>query len=347
MEFEYSFRELKESQRQTLDQAIQAYRAYLDTLLDRRAFQGGMHWKKIKGREYLYKYRDRHGHGRSLGPRTPETEEIFREFTRQRREVAAYLAARRQELAEAARFCRAAMIHRVSAPVTRVLRHLGPRNLSEPPVMAVGTQALHAYEFAAGVFIDAPKTSPFWPGADSRLTLATAAELPAGKFLRQLRRADRSYQLLPGDHLAAVNKAGLVVRLLRPPSIRSLPQPPRRNGSDVMVPAATGDLTALVSSPEFSQVVIGQRGDPVTMVVPDPRALALHKLWLSQQPERDPWRQTRDRLQATALAELILRYLPQYDFFTSQLHLFPPEVGRHAEQLVEGYDVATDLEVDY
>jgi hypothetical protein len=83
------------------------------------------------------------------------------------------------------------------------------------------------------------------------------------------------------------------------------------------------------------------------MVVPDPRALALHKLWLSPQPERDPWRQTRDRLQATALAELILRYLPQYDFFTSQLHLFPPEVGRHAEQLVEGYDVATDLEVDY
>ena len=81
------------------------------------------------------------------------------------------------------------------------------------------------------------------------------------------------------------------------------------------------------------------------MVVPDPRALALHKLWLSQQPERDPWRQKRDRLQATALAELILRYLPQYHFFSAELRLFPAEVGRHVEQLVEGYDSA-DLEVE-
>jgi hypothetical protein len=346
MDPEYSFREFKESQRHTLDQAIRTYQAYLDTLRDRRPFRGGMHWKKIKGREYLYKYRDRHGHGRSLGPRAPETDEIFREFTRQRRDLAAFLAARRQELAEAARFCRAALIHRVSDPVMRVLRHLEHRDLSGPRVMVVGTQTLHAYEFAAGVFIDAPKTSPFWSGADSRLSLATAVELPAGEFLRCLRRADRTFQLLPGKDFAAVNKAGLVVRLLRPRRIRSRPRLRRRNDSD-MVPAVTGDLTTLVSSPEFSQVVIGQRGNPVTMVVPDPRALALHKLWLSQQPERDPWRQEQDRLQATALAELVLRYLPQYHFFSTELRLFPAKVGRHAEQLVEGYDVATDLEVEY
>ena len=48
------------------------------------------------------------------------------------------------------------------------------------------------------------------------------------------------------------------------------------------------------------------------MVVPDPRALALHKLWLSQQEDREPVQQVRDRCQAAALAELILRYLPQY-----------------------------------
>ena len=345
MAAEYAFREWQENQRRTLERAVQAYRRYQDALQDRRAFRGGMHWKKITGREYLYQYRDRYGHGRSLGPRAPSTEEIFREFTRHRREMIARLRTQRQLLAEAARFCRAALLHRVPDPVVRILRHLEPGDFSGPPVMVLGTQALHAYEFAAGAFIDSPKTSPFWSGTASRLTLATAAGLPADEFLRRLRRAERSFQLLPGEDPAAVNKSGLVVRLLRPPTIRPrlTPQPLPA----AMVPAATGDLTALVSSPEFSQVVIGRRGDPVTMVVPDPRALALHKLWLSQQPEREPWRQQRDRLQATALAELILRHLPQYHFFSAELRLFPAEVARHAEQLVEGYDVAPDLGVEY
>ena len=89
-----------------------------------------MHWKKIKGREYLYKYRDRYGHGASLGPRSPDTERLFAEFGRQRRELAARLDARRQQLAEAARFCRAALIHRVPDPVIRILRHLEQGDLA-------------------------------------------------------------------------------------------------------------------------------------------------------------------------------------------------------------------------
>jgi hypothetical protein len=347
MEAEYAFREWQENQRRTLERAVQAYRHYQDALKDCGALKGGMHWKKIRGREYLYQYRDRYGHGRSLGPRSTETEGIWAEFVRQRPAVTARRRTQRQRLAEAARFCRAALLHRVPGPVTRILRHLETGDLSGPPVMVIGTQALHAYEFAAGVFIDSPKTSPFWSGAASRLTLATAAELPPAEFLVRLRRADRSFQLLSGDDLAAINKTGFVVRLLRPPTIRSQLRLQGKPVLGSMVPAATGDLTALVSSPKFSQVVIGQRGDPVAMVVPDPRALALHKLWLSQQPERDPWRQPRDRLQAMALAELILRYLPQYHFFSAELRLFPTEVARQAEQLVEGYDLTPDLEVEY
>jgi hypothetical protein len=37
---------------------------------------------------------------------------------------------------------------------------------------------------------------------------------------------------------------------------------------------------------------------------------------------------------------LIVRYLPQYYFFSSQLSLFPPEVVRPAEGLVEGYELS-------
>jgi hypothetical protein len=343
---DYIFREFQESQHHTLNRAVEAYQAYLEAVEAGRPLQGGMHWKKIKGREYLYKYRDRFGHGKSLGPRSPHTEAIFREFGRQRREYAAQLDTRRQELAEAARFCRAALIHRVPDPVVRILRRFPPGDFAGVPLMVIDTHALYAFEFAAGVFIDPPPGSPLWSGAAQGLTLAATAALPPEAFLARLRRADRSFQALPGQGLAAVNQRGFRVRCLRPPTARA-PRPlVLRDAPGLAVPDESGDLAALAVAPKFSQVIIGRRGDPVTMVVPDPRALALHKLWLSRQEDRDPGKKTRDRLQAEALAELILRYLPQYHFFSAELQFFPPDVTRLAENLVEGYETAPDLEID-
>ena len=131
MAADYFFQEFRENQQRTLNRAVEAYQAYLEALQAGRPLKGGMHWKKIKGREYLYKYRDRYGHGSCLGPRSPHTERLWAEFGRQRREMAALLGARRQQLAEAARFCRAALIHRVPEPVTRILRYLPPGDLTE------------------------------------------------------------------------------------------------------------------------------------------------------------------------------------------------------------------------
>jgi hypothetical protein len=372
MAAEYSFREFQVNQQRTLNRAAEAYQAYLEAVQAGRPLKGGMHWKKVKGREYLYRYRDRYGHGSSLGPRSPHTEGLWAEYGRQRREMAALLSVRRQQLAEAARFCRAALIHRVPDPVTRILRRLTPGDLTAPPLLVIDIHALHAFEFAAGVFIEAPRDSPLIEGAAQQLTLASTAPVAPEAFLRLLRRADRSYEIvpgdagaalppfggqssdpphsykiLPGDGLAAVNKLGFQVRLLRPPTAPSGPRMVVRDAPGGTVPAASGGLAALLAAPKFSQVVIGRRGDPVTMVVPDPRALALHRLRLSQRQDRDPAYRERDRVQAAALAELILRYLPQYYFFSSELQLFPPEVARLAENLVEGYEVPADLEADF
>jgi hypothetical protein len=346
MAAEYSFREFQQNQQRTLDQALRAHQAYREALEALRPFKGGMHWKKITGREYLYKYRDRYGHGHSLGPRSPNTEAIWADFARQRREAAARLATQRQRLAEAARFCRAALINRVPDPVIRMVRYLTEGDLPGAPLMVIGAQALAAYEFAAGVFIEIPRTSPGWTGAASRLTLAAPARVPPDELLARLRRADRSFQALPGPGLVAVTKTGFQVSCLSPPAVRTPHRIRVKDAPGVTVSAEAGDLAALVNSPRFSQVVIGRRGDPVTMVVPDPRALALHQLWLSQQEGREPAARARDRCQAVALAALVVRYLPQYYFFSTQLHLFPAEVARLADGLVEGYEAAEDLEAD-
>lgn len=346
MAAEYLFREFQPNQQRTLNRSVEAYQAYLEAVQAGQPLRGGMHWKKIKGREYLYKYRDRYGHGSSLGTRSPHTEGLWAEFGRQRREIAALLGARRQQLAEAARFCRAALIHRVPEPVTRILRYLPPSDLTRVPLMVIDAHALHAFEFAAGVFMDAQPDSLLWSGAAQRLTLAAVSPVVPDAFLRLLRQADRSYKALSGDGYAAVNRQDFQIRLLRPPAARSSHRMMVREARGLTVPDESGDLAALMAAPKFSQVVIGRRGDPITMTVPDPRALALHKLWLSQRQDREPAEKERDRVQAAALAELILRYLPQYHFFSAELQLFPAEVARLAENLVEGYEVAADLEAD-
>src|SRR4030065_1670547 len=106
---EYFFREFQDNQQRTLNRAAAAYQAYLEAVQAGRPLKGGMHWKKIKGREYLYRYRDRDGHGSSLGPRSPHTEQLWGEFGRRRREIAALLSAPRRQVAEAARCARGAL----------------------------------------------------------------------------------------------------------------------------------------------------------------------------------------------------------------------------------------------
>jgi hypothetical protein len=346
MAAEYFFREFEATQQETLARAVQAHEGFLSALKAGRPFKGGMHWKKIKGKDYLYKYRDRYGNGESLGPRSPETERRFTEFGRERRELAERLASRREDLVSAARFCRAALIHWVPETVMRIVCRLEMNGLTGATVTVIGTHALHAYEFAAGVFIDVPKGSPFWSGAAQKLTLAAARPMPPDDLLHLLRQADRSFQPLGGNGFQAVNKAGFLVKLAQPPIVRVQTRATPHNASGPAVPAESGDLIALLSAPKFSQVVIGKRGTPATLAVPDPRALALHKLWLSQQEDREPAKRSRDRAQAMALAELILRYLPQYYFFSSQLNLFPPEVVRPAQGLVEGYELSEELDLD-
>jgi hypothetical protein len=50
------------------------------------------------------------------------------------------------------------------------------------------------------------------------------------------------------------------------------------------------------------------------MLVPDPRAFALHKAWLSGLATREPIKKTRDLDQAKAVAKLVQDEMPHLPF---------------------------------
>ncbi len=344
-------KELTENQRRVYVDAVQLYEAYLEAMRERRSYTGGMRWKTVKGRDYLYRYRDRLGHGKSLGPRSAESEKILADFRRKKEQSEERLSSLRQRLSEQARFCKAALLGRVPRVVTNVVRILEQHGLMGRNLTVVGTNALFAYEAAAGTFFDRPITATtdmdiLWD-TRSKLTLVSHPDIIRSGLLGLLQKTDRSFEASRAGGFRAVNKDGYMVELIKP-----LPKPPwkpdPRSVGDAgdLVAAEIPSLQWLVSSPKFTCVVIGEDGFPARMVVPDPRAFAVHKLWLSRQRNRDPVKKNRDHAQAVAVASLILRYLPQYPFQEYQLRMFPKEVMDGATAFLKDLPTAAGLDLE-
>jgi hypothetical protein len=309
-----------------------------------------MHWKKAKGRQYLFKTRDRYGYGKSLGPRSIETEKILADFRKAKKEATDRLATLKQRLNEQSRFCKAAMIQRVPRIVTGVLRVLEQRNLLGQNILVIGTNALYAYEAAAGVFLDRPLTATrdmdiLWD-VRPKLTLFAEDETVPLDLIDILRKADKSFEPAAPGSFRAVNRDGYMVDLIRPES-KSLVRkdPVRMGGPGDLKAAEIRNLNWLISSPKFSQVIIGDDGYPVSMVVPDPRAFSIHKVWLSEQPDREAIKMKRDHDQSLAVALLVIKYLPQYRFETSELRMFPKDVVQKLKMKISKLNL--DMQLDF
>jgi hypothetical protein len=341
-------REWSDNQRRIFIDAVQLYEAHIAAFREGRSYRGGMHWKKSKGKEYLFRSTDRFGYGKSLGPRSSATEKIIQEFRKGKERNKSRLATLKDRLKEQARFCRAAAIQRVPRIVAGVLRVLDQYGVLGRNLCVIGTNALYAYEAAAGVFVDRPILATqdmdlLWD-IQSRLKLVAEGDQPPPKLLDILRKADRSFARHKGQGFRAVNKEGYLVDLVKPEPRNVMALEPRRMGEDGdLVAAEIRSLQWLVSSPKFTQIVVGDDGYPAAMTCPDPRAFALHKIWLSERADRDPLKKKRDRHQGLTVAYLIARYLPQFRFNAEELRMIPKKVFDRAGQEILKLDVPPEF----
>ena len=117
----------------------------------------------------------------------------------------------------------------------------------------------------------------------------------------------------------------------------------RRMGVDGDMEAAKCETCSGWSRPpKFTQAVIGDDGYPATMVAPDPRAFALHKLWLSRQADRESIKRKRDRDQAFAVCRLVLQYLPHLAFQPAELKMLPKSVVSAAAAAIADSELPSD-----
>jgi len=328
---EKPYRELSANQVRVQVDTAQTFEAYRDVRAARRRFAGGMTWRTVGGREYLIKILNRNGRTKSLGPRSSETERTYEQFVNGKAASLARLKEMQTSLAEFAGMSRGVGINRVPRIVCDVLRKLDEQGFLEKNLMVIGTNAMYAYDAAGGVVFESGLMGTtdvdFLWDARSSMNLAWAdAEVSEFGVLAVLKKVDRSFEKVGHNGFRAVNGHGFFVDL-----VKQAPNPPWKAEKDSIAPSDLrpswiGEMKWLLSSVKFRAIVTGQDGMPAPMVVPDPRAFAIHKCWLSQQDDRDPRKKKRDMLQAQAALQLVRDKFPHLKMGADIERLFPKAV---------------------
>jgi hypothetical protein len=325
--------------RQQID-TEQAYSAIRAAQLERdQRFRGSMSWKKVRGRDYLY--RKTGERWKSLGGRSRETEIAFDSFQSGRAAARERIASLDSEIRRMAPINRAMRLGRMPWTAARLLRRLDRRQLLGKAIKVVGTHALFAYERMAGGHFHQSQvaTADIDLLYDARDRLGLVAPDTREEGLRGLLSSiDDSFEPIAPGAFRAVNSKGFMVDLIGPmPSSPSLSRKPARIGTDAadLTAAEIEGLTWLQNCPQIQQTVIDDRGYPLRLDVPDPRAFALHKLWVSERPDRDRMKARRDAAQAIAVAALILRYLPQLRFDGDDLRALPAVLRARTSELLD------------
>lgn len=321
-------------QRRQLVDTRQVWDAWVAGFERSRRYQGSMTWRLSGGHEYLVRL-DGPSHRRrtrSLGRRTPETEQLLHEFTTGKQKARDAVKRMGERLQEMARMNRALRLARVPRTPARILRRLHGRQVLGRNVVVVGTNALYAYEAAAGVFVasDMLATGDLDILLDARRKLHLRGDEDPPALLGLLQEDDPSFVPVGARGFRAVNADGYQVDLIKPSpkDVVFSTEPDSLGHTDDMQAAHIPNMRWIANAPKFEAVAVGEDGLPVPMACPDPRAFALYKLWMGMRDAtRDPLKRGRDVQQARAVAAIVNDHYPLLPFEPEHLTCFPKRVA--------------------
>jgi hypothetical protein len=307
----------------------------VETAERQRANRGTLAFRETNGHEYLVKwfYEGEKRKATVIGKRSPKTEAVEREFNQWRKALDARAKSLRANLEKQARLNVAVGLARLPLISARIIRAFERAGIGSERVKIVGTHAMYAYESMAGGVFDAGLVATqdidFLLDPRAPLRFVASEDLKEETLLGILQSADRSFEKTR-QTFRAQNRDGFLVDIIQPER-----NPPWRKevfeaGKGDLQPSPITGLVWLENAPAIAQPVIDAKGFPVTMNVPDPRAYAIHKFWLSKQPMRGPAKARRDEAQAFAVAALVMSELKHLPFDGRALRMLPREVVAEA-----------------
>lgn len=136
------------------------------------------------------------------------------------------------------------------------------------------------------------------------LSLASSVPNHRRTLLQVLQGVDPSYRINDKKRCQAVNSAGYEVELLAAPSLAPLP---KDESFEPMYSLAEQEWLLNGRPVAFVVATLRRRACPV--YVPDPRWMAVHKLWLSTKPARRESKKPKDRRQGEVLLDACRYFL--------------------------------------
>jgi hypothetical protein len=292
----------------------QAYGGWLDTQKQLNELPNSMFWAKKGDSDYLTARMSAKDTGTALGPRSPDTEAKYAEYSEQKEDLLQRSKTQEEVLTQRVALYKTRMFRLPLLPdlPANILRKLDIEELLGVDLLVVGTTAFSAYELACGVKF--PTGNEFTEDFDLAWVRGTPASLvftagvpvrPSRKTLfAVLRSIDSSYRINRTKSYQAINDDNYEVELLAAPSTHPLPK------EEAFSPMySLFEQEPLIQGRPVSCVVATEKGRACPLVVPDPRFMALHKLWLADKPERKASKKEKDRRQGYVLLDAVRYFL--------------------------------------
>jgi hypothetical protein len=277
-----------EDQRQHLDAMVRLWPHYALAMRELDDLAGGMQWKAVSGRIYLMRYRQDPVTGkkvfRSMGPRSPETEKAYDDFTAERERTKAVVEQLRPRIEIMGRVAKAHRLGRVAARFTAPLRELwrlGLMTHSDSRIAVLGGTALSFYECLFGVFV------PTSLHKDQRLDLMVRRG-PVDEDLVHtaaacLGRSGRVRIAREGDRIARLERDdGLTMTLTSTAGIAEI-----LDGQPDLSEETRETIIDAVNLPPTAGMVIGRDATIMAMVVLNPAAYALVSPYISRDHDEE------------------------------------------------------------
>lgn len=298
-------------QRRQLQNLLQFYETWKEVSQSLARLPGGMYWRVIHSKEYLYKYVTTSGikQSTSIGPKTAETEAIAEDFQQAKKDLQERLEAIEGRIKTLAPIMRVLNVPAIDETAGKILRALDQVDYLGKNILVIGTYAMTAYEMTA----EARFAQGFDATEDLDFTVLIDPANPSDsdfprRLLLALKDVDKSFLVSHSSSKTVVNKAGyrvdlLISKDLAPAMQRAMPWKPE---------ALEGQQWLALGTP-VQQVLIDFNGWPVFLASPDPRYFALHKLWLSKRPKRmREGKAPKDAAQGKMLLKAIQEFMPHY-----------------------------------
>lgn len=314
---EQFFQLTEQQKRQYLDaEALFQTAAHAETEAYRH--RGSMFWREQAGRTYLVKLSP-DSKQRSLGPESEKTRETYERFMTRKAQVEQRLKDLREQLNTTRRMNRALRVGRTPDVLVAILNTLAKARVAEH-FLVVGTNALYAYETAAGVRFPSDvmetRDADLLYDTHQRAQFLSVMQERRVSFLDLLRQVDKTFERHPVDNYTAVNSKGYEIDLIRrfpPPELEAAEHPLRMtDAQDDLWAARASTGQRLLSVPRITQVVVATSGVMAHMTTVHPLAFARIKRQLSRDRQREPLKAKKDAMQADLVEELVREYLPQF-----------------------------------